>query len=216
MELSLASAGLALVAGLASILSPCVLPVVPIIVTGGEKDSAWRPVAIVLGLALAFMAMGVATSLAGAAVASKMLYIEKAAGVLIVLFGLLMFLDVNVFKRMSFFQRFQGKGPGRGLLGGLLVGASLGLIWIPCVGPMLSGVLALVATEGKVLQGVVLLAIYSVGFGIPMLVAAYASHWFRSRFRAVQRFPWAVRILSGAVLVAFGLYILTKGLMIIG
>jgi cytochrome c-type biogenesis protein len=216
VELSLANMGLALVAGLASILSPCVLPVVPIIVTGTEKDSAWRPVAIVLGLALAFMTMGVATSLAGAAVASKMIYIEKAAGALIILFGLLMFLDVNLFKKMSFFQRFQTQGPGSGLPGGLLVGASLGLIWIPCVGPMLSGVLALVATEGRVAQGVLLLAIYSLGFGIPMLIAAYASHWFRTRFRALQRFPLGLRLFSGGVLVLFGLYILTQGLMIIG
>lgn len=216
MDLSLASLGLAFVAGLASILSPCVLPVVPIIVTGTDKDSAWRPVTIVLGLAAAFMAMGVATSLAGGAIASKMLYIEKAAGGLIVLFGLLMFLDVNIFKKMSFFQRFQSHGPGRGLLGGLLVGASLGLIWIPCVGPMLSGVLALVATDGRVVQGVILLAVYSLGFGIPMLVAAYASHWFRTRFRAVARFPTALRLFSGAVLVLFGLFILTRGLMIVG
>jgi cytochrome c-type biogenesis protein len=216
MELSLASLGLALVAGLASILSPCVLPVVPIIVTGTDKDSRWRPLAIVSGLALTFMAMGVATSIAGAAIAGKMLYIEKAAGALILVFGILMFLDVNIFKKMGFFQRFQSKGPGAGLLGGLLVGASLGLIWIPCVGPMLSGVLALVATEGKILQGVILLGIYSVGFAIPMLVAAYASHWFRTRFRAVQRFPMALRLFSGTVLVLFGLYILTQGLMIVG
>jgi cytochrome c-type biogenesis protein len=216
MELGLASLGLAFVAGLASILSPCVLPVVPIIVTGTERDSAWRPVAIVLGLAATFIAMGVATSLAGAAIASKMLYIERAAGGLIVLFGLLMFLDVNLFKKLAFFQRFQGGGPGNGLLGGLLVGASLGLIWIPCVGPMLSGVLALVATEGKALQGAVLLAVYSAGFGLPMLMAAYASHWFRTRFRAVARFPMALRFVNGTVLVLFGLYILTQGLMIIG
>ena len=114
MDLSLASLGLALLAGLASILSPCVLPVVPIIVTGTERDSAWRPVAIVLGLALTFMAMGAATSLAGAAIASKMLYIEKAAGALILLFGLLMFLDVNLFKKMAIFQRIQSSGPGGG------------------------------------------------------------------------------------------------------
>lgn len=216
MELSLASLGLALVAGLASILSPCVLPVVPIIVTGTERDSRWRPLAIVLGLAGTFMAMGVATSLAGAAIAGKMFWIEKAAGGLIVIFGLLMFLDVNIFKQMAFFQRFQSSGPGSGLLGGLLVGASLGLIWIPCVGPMLSGVLALVATEGRVLQGVILLGVYALGFGIPMLVAAYASHLFRTRIRALQRFPLGLRLFSGTVLVAFGAYILTKGLMIVG
>ncbi len=216
MEIGLANMGLALVAGLASILSPCVLPVVPIIVTGTERDSPWRPVAIVLGLALAFMAMGVATSLAGAAVASWMSTLEKAAGALIILFGTLMFLDVNLFEKISFFQRFQTRKPGAGLLGGLLVGASLGLVWIPCVGPMLSSVLALVATEGRVPQGVLLLAIYSLGFGIPMLIAAYASHWFRTRFRPLQRFPLGLRIFSGSVLVLFGLYILTQGLMIVG
>jgi cytochrome c-type biogenesis protein len=216
VEIGLANMGLALVAGLASILSPCVLPVVPIIVTGTERDSPWRPVAIVLGLALAFMAMGVATSLAGAAVASWMSTLEKAAGALIILFGTLMFLDVNLFEKISFFQRFQTRKPGAGLLGGLLVGASLGLVWIPCVGPMLSSVLALVATEGRVPQGVLLLALYSLGFGIPMLIAAYASHWFRTRFRPLQRFPLGLRIFSGSVLVLFGLYILTQGLMIVG
>jgi cytochrome c-type biogenesis protein len=216
MDLSLTSLGLVFVAGLASILSPCVLPVVPIIVTGTERDSAWRPVAVVLGLASTFMAMGVATSIAGAAIASKMLYLEKVAGGLIVLFGLLMFLDVNLFKKLAFFQRLPASGPGHGLLGGLLVGASMGLIWIPCVGPMLSGVLALVASEGEAPKGALLLAIYSAGFGLPMLVAAYASHWFRTRFRAVARFPRALRMFSGTVLVLFGLYILTQGLMILG
>ena len=216
MDLTLANAGLALGAGLASILSPCVLPVVPIIVTGTSEDSRWRPVSIVTGLALAFMAMGVLSSLFGALIASKIVYMERAAGVLILLFGLLMFLDVNIFKRVTFFNRFSGGAPGRGLLGGLLLGASLGLIWIPCVGPMLSGVLALVATEGKVVQGVVLLAIYSVGFAIPMLIAAYASQWFRQRFRALGQFPVALRLFSGVVLVGFGLYILLNGLVIIG
>ncbi|MFH1467138.1 MAG: cytochrome c biogenesis CcdA family protein [Pseudomonadota bacterium] len=214
MDLSLASIGLSFGAGLASVLSPCVAPVLPIIVTGTERDSRLRPLAIVGGLALTFIAMGVLGSIAGSLVAQHMRTVERIAGAVILLFGALMLADINLFKKLTVFSRVGG-GRGRGLLGGLLMGLSLGLVWIPCVGPLLSGVLALVATAGQVSAGVVLLAVYSLGLAIPMLLVAYASQWFRGRFRAVQAFPVAIRIVSGLVLVGFGLWILVNGMVLV-
>ncbi len=206
---------LAFGAGLASVLSPCVLPVLPLIVTGTDQDSRLRPVSIVGGLAIAFIAMGVLTSMAGSLIAPHIGLMEKTAGVLVLLFGVLMFFDVNPFEKLTFFGRFQDNKPHSGLAGGLVLGASLGLVWIPCVGPMLSSVLAVVASEGQVASGVLMLAVYSLGFAVPMLIVAYASQWFRTRLRSLQRAPVALRMFSGAVLVAFGLYILTQGVMII-
>lgn len=205
---------LAFGAGLASVASPCVLPVVPIIVTGGEQDSRWRPVSIVAGLAVSFMLMGVVTSLFGAAIADKFAYLEKGAGVLIIAFGVLMFLDVNLFKKLTIFSRFQSQSEHAGVLGGLVLGLTLGLIWVPCVGPMLSSVLAVVATKGQLATGIVLLLVYSLGFAVPMLLLAYFSQFFRARVRALTARPVALRIFSGGVLVAFGLYILWNGLLI--
>jgi cytochrome c-type biogenesis protein len=198
-------------AGLASVLSPCVLPVIPIVVTGTSEDHKLRPVLIVSGLAITFMTMGVVSSLFGSAIGSKMIYVEKAAGALIALFGLLLIFNVNLFKHLGFFSSLANKTRGR--VGGFLLGLTLGIIWIPCVGPMLSGVLTLVATSGKITTGLSLLFVYSIGFSIPLLVAGYASQFFRSRVRAIGKFPIVVNVASGLLLVALGLFIVFKGMI---
>jgi cytochrome c-type biogenesis protein len=139
---------------------------------------------------------------------------EKVVGVLVIAFGLLLLADVNLFKRLTWFQRIQVQGGGK--WSGLLLGLSLGLVWIPCVGPMLSGVLATVAAEGTLLAGVSLLLVYSLGFAVPMLAVGYGSQSLRQRVRLVAAHPVAVRWVSGLLLVAFGAIILHKGMLFAG
>ena len=214
MEIGLTSLALSFGAGLASVASPCVLPVVPLIVTGTAEEHRSRPALVVAGIALSFVAMGVASSLFGAAIGPALPVLEKGVGALILLTGLLLLADVNLFKRLAWLQRIQAGGDGRG--SGLLLGASLGLVWIPCVGPMLSGVLATVATKGSLLTGVVLLLAYSLGFAVPMLAVGYGSQALRQRIRGVSAHPAAVRWGSGLLLVAFGALILRKGMLFAG
>jgi cytochrome c-type biogenesis protein len=214
VELSLPSAVLAFGAGLASVLSPCVLPVVPLIVTGTAEEHRSRPALVVLGLAASFVAMGVLMALFGATVGPLMPGLEKLVAVLVIVFGLLLLLDVNLFKRLGWLQRIQPGGDGR--WSGLLLGASLGLVWIPCVGPLLSGVLATVASDGRLATGVLLLLVYSAGFAVPMLAVGYGSQALRRRIRALASRPLVVRWGSGLVLVAFGLVILRKGMLFAG
>ena len=214
MELGLSSIALSFAAGLASVASPCVLPVVPLIVAGTPDEDRSRPAMIVAGIALAFVAMGVASSLFGAAIGPALPWLEKVTGVLVVAFGLLMLADVNLFKRLSWLQRINVTGGGR--WSGMLLGASLGLVWIPCVGPMLSSVLATVATEGTLAAGVLLLLVYSLGFAVPMLAVGYGSQALRQRVRSVAAHPIAVRWASGLILVVFGAVILRKGMLFVG
>lgn len=214
LDISLTSAFMALLAGLASVASPCVLPVVPIVVTGSAEDHRHRPLLIVAGLSVGFIAMGAATSLLGGAIAPAMPVLEKVAGGAIILFGVLMLFGFNLFKNLQFFNRLGGGGKGR--WSGLLLGVTLGLVWIPCVGPMLSGVLTLVATQGSVLSGMLLLAFYSLGFAIPLLIAGYASQSLRQRMRLVNAYPLAVRVVSGLILIGFGLAILNLGMLELG
>jgi cytochrome c-type biogenesis protein len=196
-------------AGLASVLSPCVLPVVPIVVVGSADDHRLRPLFVVSGLAITFMVMGALSSLFGSLLGGVTVYAEKAGSVIIVLMGLLLMLNVNLFKHLSFLSNLAGKNKGR--FGGFLLGLTLGIIWIPCVGPILSSILALVATQGKISTGVFLLFVYSVGFSIPMLIAGYTSQFFRTRFKRIGRFPVAINVASGAILVALGLFIFIRG-----
>lgn len=205
------SLALVFAAGITSVLSPCVLPVLPIVVTGGGNDHKLRPLLVVAGISSMFMLMGVISSLFGAAVGSKMVVVEKVAAVVIMIFGTLLIANVNLFKYLSFLSGFAGRS--RGVMGGYFLGATLGIIWIPCVGPLLSSVLAIVATEGKIGHGVFLLAVYSAGFAVPMLAAGYASQWFRSKITASVKHPYAVSFISGLLLVGLGAFIFTRGMI---
>ncbi len=212
MDLAPSTLALTFGAGLASVASPCVLPVLPLIVTGTADEHRSRPALVVAGIAASFVAMGVATSLFGAVIGPVLPSLEKIVGAVVVLFGLLLLADVNLFKRLGWLQRIQPGGRGSGLL----LGASLGLVWIPCVGPMLSGVLATVAADGTVAVGVALLLVYSLGFAVPMLAVGYGSQALRQRVRAISRHGVAVRWVSGIILVAFGAVILRKGMLFAG
>ncbi|NLG15834.1 MAG: cytochrome c biogenesis protein CcdA [Fibrobacter sp.] len=201
-------------AGLTSVFSPCVLPVIPIVVAGKADDHRLRPILIVAGLATTFILMGVVSSLFGAAIGPKMVYVEKIAGFFIILFGLLFMLNVNLFKYLGFISQFASRS--RGNLSGYFLGFTLGIVWIPCVGPMLSSVLATVASDGKLLNGVFLLLIYSAGFAVPMLIAGYASQFFRTHIKAAGKYPRVINVVSGLVLILLGGIITFKGMTFFG
>jgi cytochrome c-type biogenesis protein len=197
-------------AGFASVLSPCVLPVLPIVAAGSEQDHKWRPILLTLGLSASFVGMGILSSLAGSWLAGKMRFIEIVAGGLVALIGLLLLLGVDAFKRLSLLQQFSPK-VGAGPFSGFLLGMALGLVWIPCVGPFLSSVLAMVASQGSMQGGVALLLFYSLGFSVPVLVAGYASRWFRAKTKVVRKYAMVVRIAGGLLLVALGMFIAVQG-----
>ena len=201
-------------AGLTSILSPCVLPVVPIVVAGTDNDRRTRPVLVVAGLATTFMAMGILSTLFGAVIGPAMRTVEKIAAILIVVFGVLMLLNVNLFKHLGFLTRL--RQPTGGTFGGYLLGATLGIIWIPCVGPMLSAVPAMVAAEGTLAHGIGYLLVYSLGFSIPLLAAGYTARGFRSKVGFVRNHPLVYRIASGVILIALGGFIFFRGMMAFG
>jgi len=209
-DLSAGQFALAFLSGIASVLSPCVLPVLPIVAAGSERDHRLRPILISIGLAISFMIMGVLTSLAGARLAGQMRTIEIISGLLVAIMGALLLLGIDAFKRLSFLQQFSPK-IGVGPFSGLLVGMALGLVWIPCIGPFLSSVLTLVATQGNLVHGILLLAMYSLGLSIPVMIAGFASRWFRSQTQGLRKYALMVRLLSAFLLIAFGVFIATRG-----
>jgi len=209
MDIGIANIALAVGAGLASVLSPCVLPVVPVIMAGAEREDRLRPLLVVLGLAAAFMAMGAVSSLFGALLVGRTRYLEAAGAAIITVLGFMVLFDMSVFKRLSLLSNIRVRGEGR--LSGLVLGLALGVVWVPCIGPFLSSILAMVGTSGQLLRGVVLLGFYALGLAIPMLAIAYSSHLIQQKLRAVARQEALFRYVSGGVLVAFGLYSLLHG-----
>jgi cytochrome c-type biogenesis protein len=219
--LSLTALALVFAAGLSSVMSPCVLPVIPLVITGTEHDSRWRPVFIVGGLTATFVLMGIASSLLGSMITSKLYLLERVAAAMIIIFGALLVINVNLAKYITFFNRFQqGSERKTGNIAAMVVGMSLGLVWIPCVGGQLGAVLAMIVTgaesaeAGTLTLGITLMLVYSLGFAIPLLLAGYASQFFRNRAGAVMKNPGLIRIASGLLLIGFGLFIWMRGMLV--
>jgi cytochrome c-type biogenesis protein len=113
MDVGVSSIALTFGAGLASVASPCVLPVLPIILSGTAEDHRSRPALIVTGIATSFVLMGVVTSLFGSVVGPVLPALEKVFGAMVIAFGLLLLADVNLFKKFTWVNRIQAGGSGR-------------------------------------------------------------------------------------------------------
>ncbi len=211
MELTAVTIFMAVGAGLASVLSPCVLPVIPIIMAGAELKDRLRPLIVVIGLSLTFMAMGAISSLFGTFLVGKTRYIEIAGALVIVLMGLMVLFDLSVFKRFYKLSNIRVKEEGR--FGALILGMSLGVIWVPCVGPFLSSTLTMVGTSGQLSTGIILLGFYSVGLAIPMLIVGYSSQLLQNKIKGLLNHEAILRYVSGGILVIFGLYSIFAGNM---
>ncbi len=211
MELGLANIALAVGAGLASVLSPCVLPVVPVVVAGADRTDRLRPLLVVLGLSITFMLMGAVSSLFGALLVGKTRAIEIGGAIVIIALGVMVLLDLNVFKRLYKLSNIRVGGEGR--FSAVVLGMALGVVWVPCIGPMLSGILTMVGTSGQLAKGIILLGFYSLGLAIPMLALAYSSHLLQARIKSFAQHGTVLRYASGGILIVFGLYFIFAGNM---
>ncbi len=211
-------AGFAFVAGTLTVLAPCTLPVVPFVLgasaTGGGRR---RTLGVVVGFGAAFVSSAVllASALAAAGLTTDRL--RLASAVILGLVGLTMavtrvasWADGSLSPVAAFGARLVGRRPGQGLVGGLALGAAIGLVWAPCAGPIMAAVLVAAATRGPNAETVVVALAYVAGVALPLgLVAAWgrrASERMTSPTRrAAMRRGLGVAMLATAILVASGL-----------
>jgi cytochrome c-type biogenesis protein len=220
----------ALVAGILSFISPCVLPLIPgyiSFVSGVSLDEmrttstvssrrqvVFASLAFVLGFSLVFIALGASATVIGRWVFDNLPLLGRIGGVVIILFGLhtmgvfrLQFLDLE--------KRAHATRKPAGPIGALLVGVAFAFGWTPCIGPILAGILAVAATRETITEGVMLLAIYSLGLGIPFLLTSLAIDRFFSVTARIRRYYHAIEVTSGVLLVIIGVLIFTGQLTII-
>ncbi len=221
MEPSAPSIILVFVAGLVTILKPCCLPLLPAVMSG-SAGGRFRPLAVVSGLTLSFTIMGTLVSGFGAAFASFADYMRSLSILFIIGMGAVLFDDdINMeFIKISssitqglrnnigFLNRSSSNMPEGGLFGGFFLGMSLGIVWIPCVGPILGAVLAYVASVGNVSYGAWMLFVYSVGMSLPMLSIAYYGKRVTNRYKWFMRNGEVLKKLSGLLLIAVGIMLL--------
>ena len=196
-------------AGILSVLSPCILPLLPAVLATSAGKSKFRPLAIVLGVTISFTIMGIITSAFGSVFQMYIGQLKIIAEVLIVLFGLALLMEMNLFNSFSKFPLLAGMNE-EGAFPGLLLGLSLGILWIPCVGPALATILTMVAVDGSISTGAFTLAIYSLGFAIPMLLLAYSAHFSSSKIREITKYDATLKKAAGLVLLFVGFWMVYK------
>jgi cytochrome c biogenesis protein CcdA/thiol-disulfide isomerase/thioredoxin len=199
-----------LVAGFATAISPCVLPVLPVIFAGGATGSRRRAVAIVVGLAASF---AVATMFSVAVLTALDLPLDLLTDVGLALLALLAVgLLVDPVGRLLErpFARLGTRAPvGAGTSSGLLLGAGLGLLFVPCAGPVLAAITAAAASRRFTGGAFALTAAYAVGVALPLLAMALASQWVSQRWSAVRAHARAARRVAGVVIGAMAVVLAT-------
>lgn len=218
----------AFAAGVASFLSPCVLPLVPGYVSfmsglsleelskGADRSLVLRraglgSVFFVLGFSVVFTALGASASAVGRLLAEHMSAISKVAGAVIIVFGLHT-AGVFTIPFLYYERRFSASGVPPGFAGSFVMGLAFACGWTPCIGPILAGILALAATQETVARGMLLLLVYSLGLGVPFLLTGFGINAFLAFFARYKRYIlWGERF-AGALLVGVGVLIFSNRL----
>ncbi|GAB3605148.1 cytochrome c biogenesis protein CcdA [Conyzicola nivalis] len=202
---------IALLAGLLSFLSPCILPLVPgylgyvggLSGTGGRRDRSRLVIGVslfVLGFTLVFVATNAAFGAVGTWLIVYSDTITRFAGVFVILLGLV-FIGQFTFLQRSFKPSWT---PATGLAGAPLLGILFGLGWTPCLGPTLAAITAISLSGGSAWQGVILGIVYSLGLGIPFVLVAFGFGWVTTSVAWIKKRIRVVNIVGGSLLVIVG------------
>lgn len=213
---------IAFVAGLVSFLSPCVLPLVPgyiSMLSGASveemKSGAGAALAsrifrnslgFVVGFSAVFVTLGASATAVGNFLLAKRTVFNVVAGIIIIIFGLHLtgLVKIPLLYREA---RMETGAPRRGLVGSFLLGFAFAFGWTPCIGPILTGILALAATRDTLFQGMFLLGIYSAGLAIPFLLTSLGLSRFMKFYGRFRKHLQVVEVGSGILLIALGVLI---------
>lgn len=215
-------------AGLLSIFSPCILPLVPAyicFITGlsveelsasGEKEKRRyikpilaEAVLFVLGFSVVFIILGASATFLGSYLLARQRLFRAIGGAIIIIFGLHL-AGLFKIKFLEYEKKVHLKKKPVHMLGSFLIGAAFGLGWSPCVGPILAGILMLAATRDTVGKGIILLSFYSLGLAVPFLLASAGIRQVMVLFAKIKRYAKLISAASGVLLIAVGIMIITK------
>jgi cytochrome c-type biogenesis protein len=208
----------AFIAGLFSFLSPCVLPLVPgylSLISGAGLEELKTPqaqlmrrvlinsVAFIVGFSVVFIALGLAATEVGQVLGIYKRTLARIAGVVIILFGLHL---TGIFKIKALYTdaRLHGVKGSSTPVGAFVIGFAFAFGWTPCLGPILSGILAVAAEQSTLAKGALLLGVYSLGLAVPFLVTALLMERFLKFYSRFRSHMHALEVASGGLLIALG------------
>lgn len=203
---------LVFIAGLLTIAAPCILLPLPIVLGGsvGHTNRS-RPVLIAVGFVITFAALGLTLNILVQSLGLDPVTLRHSAAVLLLLFGLCMIWPRSFEALTRYFSGILNKAGeattqlNSGSSGGFLLGMIIGVIWAPCAGPILATILTLIARQADLLRAGVLLLVYGIGAGIPMLLIAYGGQTLTTKVKVVARYAVTLQRCFGVIIIGLAI-----------
>jgi len=209
---------LVFVEGIASFLSPCLLPLLPVYlgylsgeITEGKYNKRIliiNSIIFSLGLSSVFILMGITASSIGRFLSEYKLILTKAGAVVIIIFG---FFHMGILKLNFLYKekRFNTNYKKNNIINSFIFGAAFAFGWTPCIGPILGSVLFIAGSSGSAPYGAYLLLIYSLGLSIPFIITAALMELITVKLKVIQKYSRIISIISGITLIAMGIALYT-------
>lgn len=199
--------------GLASFLSPCVLPMLPMYVSyfaGQDKDlkkAILNSFGFVLGFTIIFVLLGIFTSTLGKILTTNSRYINIIFGIIIIVFGMnyIGILNIKILNQSKGIKKNKDK---LGFFSAILFGMIFSICWTPCVGVFLSSALMMSATSENILKGGLMLLIYSIGLGIPFILTSIFLERLKSTFNQIKKHYNIINKIAGTILIFSGIMLI--------
>ncbi len=215
----------AFIAGLASFLSPCVLPLVPVYLASLAGPEIFESrikrrrltiflhsLSFVIGFSVMFSLWGAGAGLIGSTLSAYSVIISKIVGSLLIASGLFMLAALKV-PWLNYEKRLNlSLGTTSGYLRSFLTGGIFSIAWIPCVGPILGSIITLALDSATAWHGTYLMVFYSLGLGLPFLAVGVAFDFITPLLKRINKYSYLVYIISGLLLIIIGVLILTNNL----
>ena len=200
--------------GLASFISPCLLPMLPIYISyfigeeqKSKKKAILNSIGFVLGFTLVFLLLSIFASTVGRFISSYTKYIKIVLGIIIIILGF-NYMEIIKLKFLNKTKGIKIKNRSLNFLKAMFFGILFSISWTPCIGTFLSSALLLVAKEQEFVKGIMLMLLYSIGLGIPFIISAGLIEKLKEVFDFIKKNYKKVKIVSGLILIGMGIYMI--------
>lgn len=205
--------------GIATFISPCILPMLPIYILylTGQKDNSNKKlllnsIGFFIGFALLFSILGAVFAGIGKYLSDYSNIINIIFGIIVIIFGL-NFIDLIKIPFINKTKKIEIKTNKKGFIQSILFGMIFGLGWTPCLGAFLGSALMMVANTGNILQGILMLFVFSLGLGVPFILSAILIEQLKNTFDIIKKNYKIINIISAVLLIVIGLYMLLQGIL---
>lgn len=198
--------------GIASFISPCLLPMLPIYISYfiGEDDkkttkAVLNSIGFVLGFTIVFLVLSIFASQLGRFVSRYINYIKIVFGIIIILLGL-NYMEIFKIKILNKSKEIKANTKDLNFIKAIIFGIIFSISWTPCIGTFLSSALLLIAKQQDILKGILLMIVYSIGLGIPFILSVALIEKLKEMFNFIKNNYGIIKKISGTVLIIMGIY----------